>query len=225
MFVGAGGIGRVTQRTAELMREHDTDDVTPYGGINLDTLQRYLNLHFSVSLDLFGAEASTNAANYYAAGLKARYQESERTDDHRLHDEEVKVPTVADGRAGERRVPALSALNATLRSDYIDDCRKGVDRWNRILADVGGRLRLPHPGFNRRVGAYAGHSVTDDGTIVDPVEWDRRRSEWLPTDADREHVASLMAPVKEPGVMASWVAPPSSGIGTKPVDFRYVRAS
>ena len=32
MFVGAGGVGRVVQRTAELMQEHDTDDVAPFGG-------------------------------------------------------------------------------------------------------------------------------------------------------------------------------------------------
>ena len=76
MFVGAGGVGRVVQRTAELMREHDTDDVAPFGGINLDTIQRYLNFHYSVSLDLFGAETSTNAANYFAAGLKGRFQEA-----------------------------------------------------------------------------------------------------------------------------------------------------
>src|SRR5690348_14940351 len=43
MFVGAAGVGRVVERTAALMREHDTDDVAPFGGINLDTIQRYLN--------------------------------------------------------------------------------------------------------------------------------------------------------------------------------------
>ena len=64
MFVGAGGIGRVAQRTVELMKEHDTPDVRPFGGIDVATLQRYVNFHYSVSLDLFGAETSTNAANY-----------------------------------------------------------------------------------------------------------------------------------------------------------------
>ncbi len=224
MFVGAGGVGRVVQRTAELMRQHDTTDVAPYGGINLDTIQRYLNLHFSVSLDLFGAEASTNAANYFAAGLKGRFQESARTDDHRLHDSEETVPAVLDGRLTERRVPALSALNATLRADYIADCQKGVDRWNRTLAEVGASLQLPHPGFNRRVGAYAGHHVSVDGRLVSGEEWRAGQDRWLPNDADRAHVASLMVPVTEPGKMAGWVAPPASGVGTKPVDFEYVRA-
>ena len=98
MFVGASGIGRVVERTVELMKEHDTDDIRPYGGIDVDTLQRYLNLHYSLSLDLFGAETSTNAANYFGAGLKGRFQEERRDDDHRLRDSKRLVPLVADGR-------------------------------------------------------------------------------------------------------------------------------
>src|SRR5436190_9906142 len=131
MFVGATGVGRVVQRTVKLMREHDTADVRPFGGIDVATLQRYLNFHFTVSLDLFGSETSTNAANYFAAGLKGRFQEASRDDDHRLHHDTVAVAEVRDGHLVERTVPALSALNATLRDDYIADCQKGVDRWNR----------------------------------------------------------------------------------------------
>ncbi len=85
MFVGATGVGRVVDRTVELMKQHDTDDIRAYGGIDVATLQRYLNFHYTVSLDLFGAETSTNAANYFAAGLKGRFQEERRDDDHRLH--------------------------------------------------------------------------------------------------------------------------------------------
>jgi benzoyl-CoA 2,3-dioxygenase component B len=223
MFVGAGGVGRVVQRTAELMAEHDTDDVAPFGGINLDTIQRYLNLHYSVSLDLFGAETSTNAANYFAAGLKGRYQESARLDDHRLHQETWTVAETRDGRVVERRVPALSALNATLRDDYIADCQKGVDRWNRSLARTGIRLQLPHVGFHRAVGAFAGQSVTPDGGVVTGPEWASGQTRWLPTEADRDHVASVMRPVTEPGRTAGWVAAPASGIHARPVDFEYVK--
>ncbi len=223
MFVGAGGVGRVVQRTAELMREHDTDDVTPYGGINLATIQRYLNLHYSLSLDLFGAETSTNAANYYAAGLKGRFQEAARPDDHRLHDQSRTILAVDDDRMVERPVAALSALNATLRDDYIDDCQRGVDRWNRTLAPLGEQVRLPHVGFNRRVGAFGGRHVTPDGELMSETEWEAHRAEWLPTDADRDQVTAVMHPVHEPGRMASWVAPPASGVHAKPVDFEYVR--
>jgi benzoyl-CoA 2,3-dioxygenase component B len=223
MFVGAGGVGRIVQRTADLMREHDTADVAAYGGINLDTLQRYLNLHYSVSLDLFGAETSTNAANYFASGLKGRFQEASREDDHRLLDHEVAVPEVVGGRVAERQVPALAALNNTLRIDYLEDCQKGVDRWNRTLATVDAELRLPHAGFHRAVGTFAEHCVTPEGQVVSTAEWDAQRAQWLPTDADREHVASVMRPVTKPGLMASWVAAPASGIHAKPVDFEYVR--
>ncbi|HLI24252.1 MAG TPA: benzoyl-CoA 2,3-epoxidase subunit BoxB, partial [Acidimicrobiales bacterium] len=223
MFVGAGGVGRVVQRTAELMEEHDTDDVAPHGGINVDTLQRYLNLHYSVSLDLFGAETSTNAANYFAAGLKGRYQEAARMDDHRLHGETVEVPAFEGDRLVSRSVPALSALNATLRSDFVDDSHKGVERWNRSLRRVGAELRLPHVGFNRHVGAYAGRPITPGGDLISSGEWERHRDDWLPTAADRAHVRSLMQPVSEPGKMAGWLAPPSRGIHAKPLDFEYVR--
>ena len=65
------------------MREHRTDDVRKHGAIDLATIQRYLNFHFSVSLDLFGGEISTNAANFYTAGLKGRFEEGKKADDHR----------------------------------------------------------------------------------------------------------------------------------------------
>jgi len=223
MFVGAGGVGRVVQRTAELMRKHDTDDVSPYGGVNVDTLQRYLNLHYSVSLDLFGAETSTNAANYFGAGLKGRFREADRHDDHRLHDSSVVVSVVEGGAAATRSVPALSALNNTLRDDYIDDCQNGVDRWNRALAPVGAALRLPHVGFHRAVGAFAGCHFTPDGQPVTAEDWSASRDRWLPTEVDRNHVTSLMRPVTDPGRVAGWLAPPASGIHSRPVDFEYVR--
>ncbi|MGH9246685.1 MAG: benzoyl-CoA 2,3-epoxidase subunit BoxB [Acidimicrobiales bacterium] len=241
MFVGASGIGRVVQRTAELMKEHDTDDIRPYGGIDIGTLQRYLNFHYSVSLDLFGAETSTNAANYFAAGLKGRYQEDSRTDDHRLKDDTRTILGVDDrgrrrhgeassrtasastGAVVEREVPALSALNATLRDDFIADCQKGIDRWNRTLADVGAELRLPHVGFNRHVGEFRGHHVSPAGGLVTDEQWDEGRAGWLPTQSDLEYVGELMRPVHERDKIAGWIAPPRSGIHGKPFDFEYIR--
>jgi benzoyl-CoA 2,3-dioxygenase component B len=223
MFVGATGLGRVVQRTVDLMKEHDTEDVRPHGGIDVETLQRYLNFHYSVSLDLFGAETSSNAANYFASGLKGRFQEERRDDDHQLRDAVRPVPTLVDGAVGDRDVPALSALNETLRDDYVADCAKGVDRWNRALAQVGAELRLPHIAFNRRVGAFADHHVSPDGRIVDDDTWLANRATWLPTGGDEHFVRSLMRPVAEPGRMAGWIAPPATGVNGKPVEFEYVR--
>jgi benzoyl-CoA 2,3-dioxygenase component B len=223
MFVGASGMARVVQRTVDLMQEHDTDDVGPHGGIDVATLQRYVNFHYSVSLDLFGAETSTNAANYYAAGLKGRYQETSRPDDHRLHDATRSVPCIADGRIAEREAPALAALNEALRDDYVADCQKGVDRWNRTLAEVGCELMLPHIGFHRAVGEFAAHRVSPDGRVLSEDEWATGIPVWLPTGDDRAHVESLMVGVHEPGKMAGWIATPSTGIHQKPVDYKYVR--
>jgi benzoyl-CoA 2,3-dioxygenase component B len=225
MFVGATGVGRVIQRTIELMREHDTDDVHPYGGINLDVLQKYLNFHFSVSLDLFGAETSTNAANYFAAGLKGRFKEESREDDHLLKTSYRVVPDVEDGRITDREVTQLAALNETLREDYAEDCQKGVDRWNRSLSEAGVdvELTLPHIGFHRNVGAFRDHHVSPDGRLVSDAEWHANVLDWLPTDEDKAHVKSLQVGVTEPGKMAGWVAPPSTGIHQQPVDFDYVK--
>jgi benzoyl-CoA 2,3-dioxygenase component B len=225
MFVGAAGVGRVVQRTAELMREHDTDDVHPHGGINLDVIQRYLNFHYSVSLDLFGAETSTNAANYFAAGLKGRFQEERRDDDHQLKASIRTVPDCSGETIGTREVSQLAALNETLREDYIDDCQKGVERWNRTLADAGveQRLTLPHVGFHRGVGTFAGKHVTPDGRLVSASDWAASADRWLPRTADRDHVSSLMVGVVEPGRMAGWVAPPARGIHQKPIEYEYVR--
>src|SRR3977135_1073871 len=69
MMVGTTGVDRVVTRTAELMTEHDTDDVAAHGAIPLAVIQKYLNFHYSVSLDLFGGETSPNAAKYYTGVL------------------------------------------------------------------------------------------------------------------------------------------------------------
>jgi len=225
MFVGTSGIGRVIQRSCELMREHDTVDVRRYGGIDLATIQRYLNFHYSVSLDLFGNEVSTNAARRYSAGLKGRFQEAEHGDDHVLAGDAAAVPDVQDGLIQAKEVPALLAMNEELRRDYTADCLKGLARWNRIIAEAGvdTRLDLPHAGFNRRIGTFAGSPVTPEGELIDPGAWAARMPEWLPTDQDRAFVESLMVPVTEARRMAAWIAPPASGIHGKPVDYEYVQ--
>jgi benzoyl-CoA 2,3-dioxygenase component B len=225
MFVGTTGIDRVVERTAQLMVEHEVDDVFPYGAIPLAVIQKYLNFHYSVSLDLFGSETSTNVGNYYTSGLKGRWSEERRGDDHRLTDDAIMVDTVTDdGDIGRREVAALVGLNTDLRREYIGDCQNGVNRWNKILESAGlpQRLRLPHVAFNRRVGAFTGIETAPDGTLVSAGEWERRKGGWLPTEVDKTLVRSLMMPVHEPGKIAAWIAPPRQGINGKPFDYEYV---
>jgi benzoyl-CoA 2,3-dioxygenase component B len=225
MFVGETGVGRVVQRTCQLMREHDTDDVRPLGGIDLKTLQRYLNFHYSVSLDLFGSEVSTNAANYYTMGLKGRFEETKKDDDHVLKAATYPVTTLEGDRIVAREEPALPALNERLRDDYIADCQRGVNRWNETIKRHGidFELRLPHKGFHRAIGAFAEARVSPDGRVISEAEWDARHHEWLPTEADKAYVQGFMAPVVEPGQFANWIAPPARGINGQPLEFEYVR--
>jgi benzoyl-CoA 2,3-epoxidase subunit B len=225
MFVGTTGVQRVVERTAQLMVEHDTEDVLPHGGIPLSTIQKYLNFQFSVSLDLFGSELSTNAATYFTEGLKGRWAETKRRDDHVLLGATRELGKVVDGRFVTETVPLLTALNLDLRDEYRADCEHGVKRWNQVLADAGlsQRLALPHEGFHRKVGVYAGAHVTPDGRIVDEATWAAGQTDWLPSAADRAAVASLMEPEHQPGRFARWIAPPAHGINDMGVEFDYVR--
>jgi benzoyl-CoA 2,3-dioxygenase component B len=223
--VGEAGIGRIVQRTCELMRQHRTEDVRKHGGIDLPTLQRYLNFHYSVSLDLFGSEVSTNAANFYTAGLKGRFEEGKQKDDHRLKDATHRLLVLDGERIVEREEPALPALNERLRDDYVQDCQRGVDRWNRIIKDHGidVTLRLPHRGFHRAIGQFAEVRVAPDGTLLSEAEWDARKHAWLPGEVDEQFVQSLMVPVTEPGRCAGWIAAPARGINNQPFEYPYVK--
>jgi len=133
------------------------------------------------------------------------------------------VTAGAVDRGEHHPLAATPDTGAPSIDDFVADCQKGLDRWNRILAPIDRELRLPHVGFHRNVGEFRQASVSPDGRLVGPEVWEAHRAEWLPNDDDRAHVASLMQPALEPGVMASWVAAPSSGIHGKPVEYEYLR--
>src|SRR5262249_5615281 len=206
MFVGTTGVDRVVERTARVMVENDTDDVAGHGVIPLDIIQKYLNFHYSVSLDLFGGETSTNVAHYATAGLKGRWLEERRKDDHVLDSDSIMVDALVEGKIAQLEVSALTGLNTDLRREYIADCEGGVKRWNRILESAGlpHRLALPHAAFNRRVGAFAGIEASPSGQRLSAREWERGQGQWLPTDTDKTFVRSLMQPVYERGKIAAW---------------------
>jgi benzoyl-CoA 2,3-dioxygenase component B len=228
MFVGESGISRVIQRTVDVMKQHGIEDpvqVRSHGVIDLQTLQRYLNFHFSVTVDLFGADQSSNAATFYSSGLKGRYEETKRDDDHVLKGRHYKILEVVNGALAEREVPMLNSLNEVLRDDYIRDSIAGIGRWNRIIEKAGlpFRLSTPNKAFNRHIGGFSGHRISPDGRVLSEVEWAANERNWLPSEEDRAYVASLMGRVIEPGKMANWIAPPPIGINKQPVNFEYVR--
>jgi benzoyl-CoA 2,3-dioxygenase component B len=203
----------------------DPATVRALGVIDLATVQRYLNFHFSVTMDLFGADVSSNAATFYSTGLKGRFDETKIDDDHLLNDASYPVLEVRDGRLVTAKAPALNALNEKLRDDYIRDAAAGVERWNRVIEKTGipFRFKVPHKAFHRRIGPLAVAQVDPDGNVVSAAEWTASVDHWLPSPADRAFVASLMGRVAEPGRFASWIAPPARGIDNHPLDFQYVR--
>jgi benzoyl-CoA 2,3-dioxygenase component B len=226
MFVGETGVARIIERTCELMQEAGfAEDVRALGGIDLPVIQKHLNFWFSRSLDLHGSEISSNAATYFANGLKGRARE-ESYQDHVLRDAIYELEVLQEGDLVTREVPMRNALNEVLRDWYVGDCRAGVERWNRIFERHGmsDRLRLPDRKFNRGIGMFADHHFDPDGRRITADEWERHRDDWLPTAADKAYLMSIMVqPVYEPGLFANYIAPPARGINRQPVSFEYVR--
>ncbi len=231
MFVGETGVGRTIQRTCDAMKAagltdpNDIEKVRALGVIDLPTIQKKMNLHYSLSLDLFGSEVSTNAANFYNAGLKGRFMETKIDDDHRLTNSFYPVLKMIDGQAKLVDEPALTALNMRLRDNYTEDCAKGVERWNKIIEKTGVkfRLELPSVAFNRHIGEFKNIEATPQGAIVDAGTWARIRDQYLPSASDGDFITSLMKPESDPGKFANWIAPPKVGIDNKPGDFEYVK--
>ena len=224
MFVGETGVGRVVRRACELMKQDPNEDARAQGGVDLPTIQKYINFWYSTSLDLFGGEISSNAADYFASGLKGRAKE-ERYPDHVALVGHYEMDVLEEGRLAKKIVPMRNAMNEVVRDAYVEDNQRGVDRWNKIIqeAEINFHLRLPSRRFNRKMGLYAGHHFDPEGNPIPDVEFDARRHEWLPTESDRAHIQNLMQPVLERGRMAHWIAPPATGINGKPLDYEYIR--
>ena len=231
MFVGETGVGRTIERTCQAMKAagitdpNDISKIRELGVIDLPLIQKKLNMHYPLTLDLFGAEISTNSANYYNAGLKGRFAETKIDDDHILTDATYPVMKFVDGKIVEEHVPALTALNMRLRDDYSADCAKGVERWNKIMQKEGidFRLELPHQCFNRQIGEFAPMQATPKGLILSEADWAAKKDTWLPSRDDLAFLDTLMKQELEPGKYAGWINPPKVGIDNKPGDFEYVK--
>jgi benzoyl-CoA 2,3-dioxygenase component B len=222
MFVGDTGIGRVVRRTVEVMNELNTEDpqkVRAAGAIDLTTIQKYMNFWFSSALDLFGSEISSNAASYFANGLKGRPDEGLYDDHQALGDYTLETPQGTD------TVPMRNAMNEVTRAAYIRDCENGVKRWNGIIRKGGFdfEMRLPSARFRRTVGLWANVPTDPAGKPIAPEAFAAGIQHWIPTPDDQAFVQSLMQPVYDSGKVAAWIAPPDRGINNLPVDYEYVR--
>ena len=224
LFVGETGIDRVARRAAQLTKADANGDARAQGGVDLPTLQKYINFWFSSAVELFGGEISNNAADFFGTGLKGRFKEDKQSEHTALKDIYV-MDVVENGVVKKQEVALRNAINEVLRDEYVADCERAVRKWNRTLAAEGVtyELSLPDRKFNRSMGIYAGLSFDPRGNLVTPEEFEARRSEWLPTAEDRAYVKSLMKPAVEPGACANWIAPPAKGVEGTPLDFEYVK--
>jgi benzoyl-CoA 2,3-dioxygenase component B len=228
MFVGETGVLRIVERTAQQMAEHKLEtpeQVRAAGLIDLPTMQKYLNLWYSLSLDLFGGEISSNAATYFATGIKGRAKE-EQFEDHKALEGHYSMDVMKDGKVVKEDVAMRNAMNEVLRDAYVDDCQRGVDKWNRAIASHGIQfeLKLPSRRFHRHIGIYSGMYFDIEGTPISQDAFEAKKDAWLPAEKDKEYVKSLMQkPVFDPTQMAHWIAAPKQGIKGRPVDFEYVR--
>jgi benzoyl-CoA 2,3-epoxidase subunit B len=231
MFVGETGVTRILERTCQAMKQagiedpNDVERVRALGVIDLPTIQKKMNLHFSLTLDLFGSEVSTNAANAFNAGLKGRYRENKLEDDHQLVNATYPVLRCKEGRIVREDVPALAALNMRLRDDYVTDARGGMTRWNKVIekAGVQYQLTLPHVAFNRNIGEFSAIEADPTGAVMSKAEWAANRDRWLPSADDNLFISELMQPVGTAGQYAGWIAPPKVGVDGRPGEFEYVK--
>ena len=146
-------------------------------------------------------------------------------DDHKLSNQTYNIKTLENGAVVSKEVPALSAINMRLRDDYVGDAMGGLNRWNRTIKreNIDFVLKLPHEGFNRSIGVFAGSSISPAGDVITRPEWEAKSSDWLPTTDDANFIVSLMKPCHEIGKYASWIAPPKVGINNQAGDFEYVQ--
>ncbi|MFO0728616.1 MAG: benzoyl-CoA 2,3-epoxidase subunit BoxB [Myxococcota bacterium] len=226
MFVGETGVARTIQRTCELMKKNKNEDVTKEGGVPLDLIQRSFNYWLSLSYDLFGGEISSNAASYFAAGLKGRAYEMKKYDDHKVLEGEMSIDVFKDGKLAPEKIALRNAMNEILRDDYKEDNERVVARWNKVLEEeeiTSFRFAVPSKRFNRQVGVYAGHRFTPDGTPITEEEWTKRKYEFIPSEAEIAYLQQIQNPVTQAGQFSHWIAPPKVGIKGRPVDFEYVR--
>jgi benzoyl-CoA 2,3-dioxygenase component B len=225
MFVGQTGLGRVIERTCQLMKEHKTNDVARHGGIPLEIVQKYINFWNASSNDLFGGEISSNASNFFGAGLKGRANEEKLAVDHTAREGSYAMEVLEGGKLVRKEIALRNAMNEVLRDEYVSDNEKGIEYFNRIVEKQGldYRFRLPHRRFNRRIGMFSEARFDPRGQQIDDATWNKNVGEWLPTDKDRAYVQSLMKPCHQQGKIAGWIAPPAKGIDGKPFEYEYVK--
>ena len=221
-------VARVVQRTCEVMKQHGTetsDQVRAAGAIDLPTIQRYLNFHYSVTMDLFGADQSSERRDllqYRAQGPlrggQARRRSRAQGRGHTVlgrQGRQAGRARSADAERAERG--AARRLHQAIRSPA-----SGAGTRSSTRPDCPIGWSVPHKAFNRRIGSLSGVRVTPDGRLVDRPSG--MRESRMAADGRRPRVRRVAdAAVIEPGRYAGWIAPPTLRINKQPLDLEYVK--
>ena len=194
MFVGETGIARIVERTCQLMKEAGfSEDVRKLGGIDLPTIQKHINLWFTLSLDLHGNEISTNAASYFANGLKGRAEEA-KWDDHRV------VETIYDARDRSQTARSIDGRRPDAQRDERGAARLVRRATARPASSAGTRSSsgtacpiacgCPIASSTAASASSRRSHFDPDGPPLSDEEWARRKHEWLPAPADKAFLLS-----------------------------------
>jgi benzoyl-CoA 2,3-epoxidase subunit B len=145
LFVGETGLDRIIKRSAELTSQDPNGDARKLGGIDLPTIQKWINFWFSSAVELFGGEISNNAADFFSTGLKGRYKEKEKYEDHRALEGVYAMDVFENGSIVRKEVSLRNAMNEVLRDEYVADCERAMRKWNHRLLRTAGDALAPQP--------------------------------------------------------------------------------
>jgi benzoyl-CoA 2,3-dioxygenase component B len=225
MFVGQTGVGRVVAAHGRAHEGPPGRSPRDFGGIDLPTLQKYINFWASSSNDLYGAEVSSNSANFFGSSLKGRAWEMKKHDEHTALNQEKELELWEGGKLVTQSVPLRNAMNEVLREEFIEDNTKGIEYWNRILAEHGHRAAAAcRTALQPQIGSYAEARFDLDGQPIDEATWQARQDEWLPQRVrPRLRASRSWCRSSSRGKIAGWIAPPPKGINGLPFEHEYVQ--
>ena len=180
------GVERIVQRTAELMKQDPNGDARAQGGIDLATIQKYLNLWFALSLDLFGGEISSQRGVLLRGRPQGPREGGRATPTTGRSSRSTAWPCSKDGALVERgRGPAAQRHERGAARRV----RRGLPARRRPLEQAprgGGPRRAPAPAQQALLPAHRAlrrPALRPRGPAPARARSGSARSgEWLPTD-------------------------------------------
>ncbi len=164
LFTGETGVDRVIRRSVEATKADPNGDARAQGAVDLPTIQKWINFWFSSAVELFGGEISSNAADYFATGLKGRYREQKKYADHRALSDVYSMEVIEGGAITSKEIPLRNAINEVLRDEYVADCERAADKWNRTIgAGPGLQAHAPTRCIHTAGGSPPRRRLDDDG--------------------------------------------------------------